>query len=399
MIRSNSFALLIGDGAEEKLRKRVPKVDRHCKEIEIGPADAFGANPELGTETAVAVLSTDDGSALPIVHGFIHGKASFHRGEFSLLTWKKDGYVAERDVLGTRQLYAKRGKLTGVASDFRFFDSGLEDLISPGVQYSLPSGSTRERRLVPSKKRSSLGETASILARLIDKSTRSRVKQCKKVGVAFSGGLDSSLLAYSSARHAKVTLCSVYVKGSKDERGSKRAADRLDLELVSSEIDEERVRNELRGLNLPFTPSPMDKALWCVYSIAGRMARERDADVLILGQLADELFGGYMKYTLELREHGIEAATAMMERDVWECSRGGFIRDETACSRWIEPRFPFADEEIVRLALGLPLEYKIAPGDRKRVLKLAALEMGLPEELVMQPKKAAQYSSGIIKLV
>lgn len=399
MIRSNSFAILIGDGAEEELRRRTPKVDRYCKKREIGRSDIFGVDQEPGAEVAMAVLSTDGGSTLPLVHGFLQGEAESHRGEFSLLAFDKDGYVAERDVLGTRQLFVRKGRFTGVASDFRFFDSDLEDLIPPGVRYSVPSGSTSERRLAPSMKWDSLGEAASELARLIDKSTRDRVEHCDKIAVAFSGGLDSSILAHCSARHTKVTLCSVYAKGSKDERGSARAAERLGLELVTREVDAEDVRNELNSLRLPFAPSSMDKALWCIYSIAGRMARESNADVLLLGQLADELFGGYLKYALELQRQGVEAARAMMEGDVWACSRLGFIRDETASSKWIEPRFPFAEEEIVRLALGLPTDYKIAHGERKRVLKLAALELGLPEELVTTPKKAAQYSSGVIKLV
>ena len=47
----------------------------------------------------------------------------------------------------------------------------------------------------------------------------------------------------------------------------------------------------------------MDEALWCIYSATSRLAKANGARTIILGQLADELFGGYMKYALR-REGG-----------------------------------------------------------------------------------------------
>ncbi len=398
MIRSNSFAVLIGDGAEEELRKGAQMVQRHSIGTKIGTGTDFGFESENGPETAVAVLALDDGSTLPIVHGFFEGEGQ-HRGEFSLLMRNGEEYVAERDALGTRQLYLRRGKLTGVSTDFRFFDSRPEDLLPPGAVYSVQSGSTRCRDLVPANIDITLSAASERLANLIDGAVLRRAHGFRKVGVAFSGGLDSSVIAHCSARHADVTLFSVYGRGSKDEAWSRKAAELLDLEHVACPVDAEEVSEELKCLNLPFEPSPMDKVLWCVYSVAGRAARERGIDMLLLGQLADELFGGYLKYALQLQRSGEAAARGMMEGDVRECSRRGFIRDETACAKWVEPRFPFADEEVVRFALGLPIEWKISGGERKVVLRRAALELGLPETLTALPKNAAQYSSGVMKLV
>lgn len=119
---------------------------------------------------------------------------------------------------------------------------------------------------------------------------------------------------------------------------------------------------------------------------------------MLLGQLADELFGGYMKYaTAARKDEGL--AVKMMEADVEDSARRAFVRDEEACARFIEPRFPFADDEVVSFALGLPLSYKISGQQRKLILRIAAENLGLPDELAQAPKKAAQYSSGIAKLV
>jgi asparagine synthase (glutamine-hydrolysing) len=120
---------------------------------------------------------------------------------------------------------------------------------------------------------------------------------------------------------------------------------------------------------------------------------------MMLGQLADELFGGYMKYTRIARESGDEAAAEVMYSDVVESGKRAFLRDEEAVARFTEVRFPFADEALVEFALGIPVGYKIRDGERKVVLRRAAALLGVPEDLVGAPKKAAQYSSGVAKLV
>ena len=89
----------------------------------------------------------------------------------------------------------------------------------------------------------------------------------------------------------------------------------------------------------------------------------------------------------------------MMREDVRACADRGFLRDEAACSASCEVRFPYADERIASFAAGLPLDYKVRGGERKAVLRAAALELGLPEELATAPKKAAQFSSGAARLL
>jgi asparagine synthase (glutamine-hydrolysing) len=141
----------------------------------------------------------------------------------------------------------------------------------------------------------------------------------------------------------------------------------------------------------------MDRALWCLYSTTSRMAAENGAGLILLGQLADELFGGYMKYSLQAKENEA-SAVQMMERDVAGAADRAFVRDELACARFVEARFPFADQGVAGFARSLPLSHKIRGGERKAVLRMAATKLGLPDELVRAPKKAAQYSTGLSKL-
>lgn len=168
---------------------------------------------------------------------------------------------------------------------------------------------------------------------------------------------------------------------------------------MATGLTEENVSKELARIDLPFEPTLMDRSLWCLYSVVSSSARGAGARVILLGQLADELFGGYAKYEEALREKGEEAAKSMMKADVEQYALRGRVRDVRACSRWAEPRFPFEAKEVVKFGLSLPVEFKIRKGVRKAVLRRAAAKLGVPAELAGVAKKAAQYSSGVQKIV
>ncbi len=220
-----------------------------------------------------------------------------------------------------------------------------------------------------------------------------------RVAVAFSGGLDSSLVAMCAKRHAKVFACAAFSPGAADEARAARGAEALGVSLVATKLTKESVSGALGTIDLPFEPTLMDRSLWCLYWLVSRSAREAGARTLLLGQLADELFGGYAKYADALRLGGGEAAKSMMNHDLLEYAKRGKLRDEGACRSWVQPRFPFEAKALVEYAGELPISFKIRDGVRKAVLRRAALLLGVPPELAGAPKKAAQYSSGVQKLV
>jgi hypothetical protein len=246
---------------------------------------------------------------------------------------------------------------------------------------------------------SSFEEAGRELSSLMADSVRRRVGGQRRVAVSFSGGLDSSLIAMLAARYTDVVLCSAYAEGSLDERQTERAAALLGIHLEIATIDED----SLMGTRVDIPPgevaTPMDRALSCIYSTTSRLASGRGARMILLGQLADELFGGYRKYSVAAEEGGPTAAESLMAHDVGACADKAFLRDEAACAPWAEARFPYADVEIAGFASRLPFDYKVREGERKAVLRAAARELGLPSELVAAPKKAAQFSSGAAKLL
>lgn len=220
-----------------------------------------------------------------------------------------------------------------------------------------------------------------------------------KVAVAFSGGLDSSVLAACAKRHAQVVACTCYSDGSGDGEKAERAASELGIGLVATRLTGGLIARELSAIDLPFQPTVMDRSLWCLFSIAARSAAGAGARTMLLGQLADELFGGYAKYARTLETGGAGEAEAMMESDRREYGGRGRVRDVGACSRWVGPRFPYEDGDVVRFAASIPLSFKITPTSRKAILRRAAVILGVPEGVAGSAKKAAQYSSGVQRLI
>lgn len=244
----------------------------------------------------------------------------------------------------------------------------------------------------------SFESAATEVARTISKSVEASVRGQSKVAVGFSGGLDSSILATCAKRFTTVLACSAWSPGSIDERKASESAREIGVEIIETRLTVDAVRGALDEMRLPFEPTEMDKALWSLYYLTSKRAGEAGAGEILLGQLSDELFGGYAKYERAL-ENGSARAEQTMNADVAEYPKRGRLRDVSACERWLPARFPFEAKEVVELGQALPVAYKISEGTRKAVLRRAALMLGLPEGLATVPKKAAQYSSGIQKLI
>ena len=72
------------------------------------------------------------------------------------------------------------------------------------------------------------------------------------------------------------------------------------------------------------------------------------------------------------------------------------------CKHKKELKNGFLDNDIIDLALDIPGIYKIKDNEdilRKHILRGVAKSIGVPDYIADRPKKAAQYGSGINKIL
>jgi len=229
-------------------------------------------------------------------------------------------------------------------------------------------------------------DTNELLTRL-RWSTRDIIGSEPRVAVAYSGGLDSSVIAAVALEFSEVSCYTCAVPGSFDSlKASEYAAqDRVDhLTISLSEV--ELLGWVGRASTLLSSTDPVRIA----YTIPILCVLEECAEGCVLaGNGADELFGGYAKYS------DAENPGQMMATDLEKMQQEANLLTAHAAALGRRIGFPFATKEVISFARLTPLEQKVKGSGRKLILREAARLMGLPS--YDRPKKAAQYSSGILK--
>lgn len=220
----------------------------------------------------------------------------------------------------------------------------------------------------------------------------------EKSCLAFSGGLDSSIIAHLAVRSGKhVDAVTVGYEGCLDFAWAVEAAELLGIRVKKVAVDDEALREVVAALESRFPArSTMDLAIASIFYVA---SKNFPGNFLVTGHGPDELFGGYQKYVNMLERFGVERAARSMKQDIEQLHSTNLERDELASAlAGATLLAPYLSKDIYELALSIDPKMKLREIDggvvRKWVLRKAAERLGLPTRLVERPKKAAQYSSG-----
>ncbi len=242
------------------------------------------------------------------------------------------------------------------------------------------------------------------LKNLLIKSVEKRVSGLSEVGILFSGGIDSTIIAkIADDLGIKTTLYSVGHKDSIDLKFAKETAATMDLSLKVKLVNVEDVRKYLpMVLNAIEEFNVMKIGVGMPGYVAAEMAHEDNLKVMLSGQGADELYGGYNRYLKFYQEKG-EITQEDLKQDILNLYHVNLQRDDAVTmANSIELRVPYLDPDIINNAMNIPMKYKINKKDdtlRKCILREVGADLGVPEEIVKRPKKAAQYGSGIHKML
>jgi asparagine synthase (glutamine-hydrolysing) len=241
------------------------------------------------------------------------------------------------------------------------------------------------------------------LQTLLKKSTQKRVDGLKEVAVAFSGGLDSTIIAALTKNTGiALTLIHASLTRQPETQHAKQIAEELKIPIETCEFNENDVEKVLPNVLWATEESdPIDISIGTPIYWTAEKASEKGFSVLLAGQGADELFGGYKRYVDSYLTHGAEKTRKEMFGDVVKLYETDIERDYKICSRHdVELRLPFATYEIAKFAESLPINLKLEPKMttlRKLVLRRVAEDLGLSMSVTTKPKKAIQYTTGVSK--
>ena len=297
-----------------------------------------------------------------------------------------------RDVLGRVPLFAERGADDPTGDDAWAFDRGsLDDPVAVAPGHRVTVSGDDEVWTLP--EREPIGDDESAVATVREAvAAATDDVDASDAAVAFSGGVDSALLA----ARLDAPLYVAGFEGSHDVDAARSAAAALnrDVTVVAfTHADIERAVPEIARATGRTNAMDVQIAL-PLYFVAERVAADGH-DRLLVGQGADELFGGYAKVANAPEDHRIEADTVRdAQREVIATLPEQLERDVLALeAAGVEPIAPLLGDRVVDAALGLAGDQLVRGEDeRKWALRRAAGEW-LPAEIAERDKKAVQYGT------
>ena len=207
-------------------------------------------------------------------------------------------------------------------------------------------------------------------------------------GIAFSGGLDSSILLKLS--EGKLNAYTLGLKSSVDIRNAARTSVLLNCTFKSIYLENIDLKHYIEILK---TIDPKISKLDLSYELVLAILLDHiDENTIFTGQGADELFYGYNIFrNAEQKDNSVElnklySATLPREKLI-----ANYFHKSL--------KTPYLSADIYECLGGTVKEDHIGAEQNKVILRLVAGKLGMPDEVMNVPKKAAQYGSGISKIL
>jgi asparagine synthase (glutamine-hydrolysing) len=223
----------------------------------------------------------------------------------------------------------------------------------------------------------------------------------KKIGVAFSGGVDSTLLAkLVKDLEYDVHLLTIGFHDSHDINFAKEVNEILNFPHSISEIDPEKFKEVSDKIHQLIKT---DNLSWNENSIAfyyvAELAQKNGLNTVVTANGIDELFCGYNSYR-EAIETGEDEVVKMMNDKLKNEEEMMVAVNAVTAEFGVRMIQPFLSPSFVDYAKKIPISEKIhGPDDmkRKHAIRELAMDYGVPEVAAQKQKKALQYGSQIHK--
>lgn len=335
---------------------------------------------------------------------------------FALYDEEKDAYLIARDHMGIIPLYmgwdasgdfyvsSELKALEGVCNQIREFMPGhylySKESAEPVNWY--------RRDWMEYTAVNDNSSDASILREALEQAVHRQLMSDVPYGVLLSGGLDSSIISAIAKKFAAKRIESndtqtawypqlhsfaVGLEGSPDLKAARSVAEHIGS--VHHEINF-TIQEGLDAISdVIFHLETYDvttvRASTPMY-LLGRVIRSMGIKMVLSGEGADELFGGYLYF------HKAPDAQAFHEETVRKLSRLHLydcLRANKSLAAWgVEGRVPFLDKEFMDVAMRLNPKDKMAGNGKmeKHILRSAFQDL-LPESIAWRQKE--QFSDGV----
>ncbi len=308
---------------------------------------------------------------------------------FVLHNKKTNTTILARDILGVKPLWFHYKKHLIFASERKAIKEFDPEELNPRkiIKYKNNKLTFLDQEFFKIK------EKTTKIKPLLIKAIKKRIPS-KGLGLLFSGGLDSTLLAHILKQNNVnfTAYMTASTKKSKEIDNAKKIAKKLNFKLKIVQITESQLKKHLpKIINLIETADPVKVEVGATMYFALKEAQKDNIKVIFSGVGADDIFGGYKRMSLaqDISLDSLSNLRRIYERDTYR-------DDVLSMSNNIELRLPYLDKKLVQACLNTPNKNKT--GETKTLLRTIAKELKLPNELTKLKRNAAQYSSGISKL-
>ena len=245
-----------------------------------------------------------------------------------------------------------------------------------------------------------MNEIRKQLLEKIKASITSTVPQ-KKIAVAFSGGVDSTMISkICDDLGYDITLLTIGFSESHDILFAKEVNEHLKFKHEILEIDPNSFGEISRKINQKIKTENLS---WNENSIAfyyvSKLAKTLGLDTVVTANGIDELFCGYNAYRDAISQ-GESRVSEIMDAKLDNEIKMMKAVNSVASEFGVKIVQPLLSPDFIDFAKEVPLSEKIHDSEdlyRKHIIRKLASEIGVPELSYNKRKKALQYGSKIHK--
>ena len=343
--------------------------------------------------------SKNDGAVLLELYEILGEKVfDFVQGMYAvvIIDSKKDTLVVSRDPLGIKPLYwITDNKVIVVSSSLKAIPNELMKKAKPfppGLVWT--EGKSKQAISPRVEKNENLDE---LLTNVIKNHIPSEVKW----GCALSGGVDSSLICALSKKFVQNFNCYVLDTGGEDDfKSAQIVSNYLELSLKTVKVDKQTIKDAIPIVVEALASYNSQTFLGGLGTyLISREAKRDGLKVLLSGEGADEMFGGYERYKNLETHNDIESMMTNDQNNLW-LSHNGRV-DHASMAASIEVRVPFQDLNVLGNAREIPTLGKVNR-DLEISDKICLREVAyryLPRSIAERTKVTIASGSGLSKLV